>query len=83
MSREQYGDRPLGYGQYFNAPLDAADPYKNGSPVYYPDEKSGKYIVTDDKKNSIPNYDSKFSSIFPRMYSDKKNHIHQIIQIQY
>lgn len=75
LSREQYGDRPLGYGQYFNAPLDAADPYKNGSPVYYPDEKSGKYIVTDDKKNSIPNYDSKFSSIFPRMYSDKKNHI--------
>jgi len=75
LSREQYGDRPLSYGQYFNAPLDRQDPYKDGSPVYYPDEEKGKYIVTDNKKNSIPNYDKKFCSIFPRMYSDKSNHV--------
>ncbi len=75
LSREQYGDRPLGYGQYFNAPLDRSDPYHDGSPVYYPDKKTGKYIVTDDKKSSVPNYDPKFCSVFPRMYSDKKNHV--------
>ena len=65
LSREQYGDRPLGYGQYFNAPLDRSDPYHDGSPVYYPDKKTGKYIVTDDKKGSVPNYDPKFCSVFP------------------
>ncbi len=75
LSREQYGDRPLAYGQYFNAPLDRAKPYKDGSPVYYPDKEKGKYIVSDNKRQSIPNYDKKFSSIFPRMYSDKKNHV--------
>lgn len=75
LSREQYGDRPLGYGQYFNAPLDRSDPYDDGKTVYYPDEKTGTYIVTDDRKNSIPKYDKKFCSVFPRMYSDKKNHV--------
>ncbi|MBL4752539.1 MAG: DUF2723 domain-containing protein [Flavobacteriales bacterium] len=75
LSREQYGDRPLAHGQYFNAPLDKRKPYKDGSPVYWPDPVKGKYVVTDDKKQSIPNYDSKFKSVFPRMYSDKKNHV--------
>ena len=75
LSREQYGDRPLGRGQYFNAPLDRKEPYKDGTPVWWPDPEKGKYIVTDDKKQSIPNYDDKFKSVFPRMYSDKKNHV--------
>ena len=75
LSREQYGDRPLGKGQYFNAPLDRNEPYKDGSPVWWPDPETGKYIITDDKKQSIPNYDEKYQSVFPRMYSDKKNHI--------
>ncbi|MBL4657502.1 MAG: DUF2723 domain-containing protein [Flavobacteriales bacterium] len=75
LSREQYGDRPLGYGQYFNAPLDKREPYKDGNPVYWPDPEQGKYIVTDDKKQSIPNYDPKYKSVFPRMYSDKANHV--------
>jgi tetratricopeptide (TPR) repeat protein len=75
LSREQYGDRPLVKGQYFNAPLDRREPYQDGSPVWWPDPETGKYIITDDKKQSIPNYDDKFQSVFPRMYSDKKNHI--------
>lgn len=75
LNREQYGDRPLLYGQYFNTPLDNQEPYKDGKPVYYQDEKSGKYIISDDKKSSIPNYASEFCSILPRMYSSEGRHV--------
>lgn len=75
LTREQYGDWPILYGQYYNAPLDAAQPYSDGKPVYTKDAAKGKYVITQDKKNSIPNYDSRFSTIFPRMYSDQRNHI--------
>jgi len=34
LNREQYGDRPLVFGQYFNTPLDMGDPYKDGSDVW-------------------------------------------------
>ena len=30
LNREQYGSMPLLYGQYFNTPLDAKEPIKNG-----------------------------------------------------
>jgi hypothetical protein len=75
LNREQYGDRPLLYGQYFNSPLDVETPYKDGDPVYFQDKASGKYIVSDDKKSSKPNYAKEFCSIFPRMYSPEQRHI--------
>jgi len=75
LNREQYGDWPILYGQYYNAPLDPATPYKDGRPVYTQDPKSGKYIVTQDRKNSIPNYDPKFCTIFPRMWDDQASHV--------
>ncbi len=34
LNREQYGDRPLLYGQYFNTPTDAEQPYKDGKDVW-------------------------------------------------
>ncbi len=34
LNREQYGDRPLVFGQYFNTPQDMEDPYKDGSDVW-------------------------------------------------
>ncbi len=34
LNREQYGDRPLLYGQYWNSPVDPASPRSDGSPVY-------------------------------------------------
>jgi len=34
LNREQYGDRPLIFGQYFNTPLDMREPYKDGSDVW-------------------------------------------------
>lgn len=69
LNRDQYGERPLVYGQYFNAKLDPAKPYKDGSPVYYKDLKNKKYSVADDREESIPNYDPKYCTVFPRMWS--------------
>jgi hypothetical protein len=82
LNREQYGDRPLAYGQYYSTPL-AIDydkqqyKYKDGTPVYYQGkDKSGKdqYLIADDRKGSIPVYDPKFCTIFPRMYSSEGHH---------
>ncbi len=72
LNREQYGDWPIFYGQYYNSPLDPEDPYKDGNPIYIKDLKSGKYVITDDRKSSIPNYDGRFCTIFPRMWSNQK-----------
>ncbi|MBL4710872.1 MAG: DUF2723 domain-containing protein [Flavobacteriales bacterium] len=74
LNREQYGDRPLFNGHSFNTPLDAKNPYADGKKVYYQDKESGKYIVTDHKKNSVPNYDDRFKSILPRMWSTGARH---------
>ncbi len=72
LNREQYGSWPIFYGKYYNAPLDKNKPYLDGTPIYIKDKKKGKYIVTDDRKASIPNYDSRFCTIFPRMWSSQK-----------
>ncbi len=34
LNREQYGDRPLLFGQYFNTPQDYENPYKDGNDVW-------------------------------------------------
>jgi hypothetical protein len=72
LNREQYGSWPIFYGQYYNAPLDQQKPYKDGSPIYVKDHKTGKYKITDDRMNSIPNYDKRFMTLFPRMWSNQK-----------
>ncbi|HTB06264.1 MAG TPA: DUF2723 domain-containing protein [Bacteroidia bacterium] len=74
LGRQQYGDWPLVYGQYYNAPLDAKVPYTDGDPVYSKDTKLGKYIVTNDMKEAVPKYDSKFCTFLPRMWSAGDNH---------
>jgi hypothetical protein len=38
LKREQYGEWPIYYGQYFNAPLDSKHPYKDGQPGYTRDD---------------------------------------------
>jgi len=69
LLREQYGTWPLLYGQYYNA--DVTD-WKDKSPTYIPDEKSGKYIITDSGKESEPMYNPELSGLFPRMWSNQK-----------
>jgi hypothetical protein len=34
LNREQYGDRPLLFGQYFNTPQDLENPYRDGGDVW-------------------------------------------------
>ena len=73
LNREQYGDWPLFYGQYYNAPVNPQTKWKDGNPVYARNDKSGKYVVIDDRKKSIPTYDEKFCTIFPRMWSSDES----------
>jgi len=42
--------------------------------TYKKNKKKDRYIVIDDRKASIPNYDPKFCTIFPRMWSQQSNH---------
>ena len=72
LNREQYGDWPVLYGQYYNSPLDSKQPYTDGTPYYSRDDKAGKYVITDDRKASIPNFDSRFCTVFPRMWKAEK-----------
>jgi len=66
LNREQYGDWPILHGQYFNAPVaDRGD----GNPVYRRDNEKGKYIIIDDRKGTIPVYNSEFTTLFPRMWN--------------
>ena len=76
LNREQYGTWPLFYGQYYCAPLDTKEPYLDGNPVYGRDEKAGKYVVVDDRKAALPNYDDRFCTFFPRMWSSQQQ-IHE------
>ena len=67
LNREQYGERPLFRGPYYNAPvLD----YKDGKPKYA--LENGKYIVTGRNLERI--YDPRFITIFPRIWSDQSDH---------
>ena len=75
LNREQYGDRPLFYGHQFNSPNDPQDQFSDGKPVYAKDKEAGKYVVIDDRKNSIPNYDKRFTTLFPRMWSQQRKHL--------
>lgn len=68
--REQYGDFPVFYGQSFNAPLDNQDPFSDGNPVYQRDESTGTYVVSDERKATVRNFDKRFVGFFPRMWND-------------
>lgn len=70
LNREQYGDWPIVYGQYYNSPIAS---YDDGNPVYIRDDEKGEYVVADDREGTIPVYDSDFTTIFPRMWSNQKS----------
>jgi len=71
LNREQYGDRPLVFGQYFNA--DVIE-YEKGNPTYI--KKDGKYVVVDNKV--IRKFDPTYTTVFPRMYSDSDAPNHKL-----
>ncbi len=74
LLREQYGDWPVLYGQYYNAPTRSKSEFGNGTPVYGRDETAKNYRVIDSRKNSIPKYEKEFCTIFPRMWSSQNHH---------
>lgn len=67
INRDQYGESPLIYGQYYNAPAIA---YEEGAPIYYQNKTTGKY---DNIGNQTKvKYDPRFCTIFPRMHSSQR-----------
>ena len=73
LKREQYGSWPIVYGQHFNAKLDSKKPYLDGNPVYAKNDKKGKYVVIDKRKNTLPNYSKKDKMFFPRIWSNTQS----------
>ncbi len=66
LNREQYGDRPLMYGQYFDSKrLD----YEQGGNIYR--KGKDKYEVAGRKFDIV--YDR--NTLLPRMYSDDEQHV--------
>ena len=65
LNREQYGTWPFLYGQYYTAPV---IDYKDASPIYKKNTVTGKYEVIDSRKATIPVFDPRFTTIFPRMW---------------
>ncbi|MBI5009803.1 MAG: DUF2723 domain-containing protein [Bacteroidia bacterium] len=67
LNREQYGERPLFRGAYYNAPV---TDYIDGKPKYALED--GKYIITGRNLERV--YDPRFITLFPRMWSDQSDH---------
>ena len=68
LKREQYGSRPLFYGQYFDARV---EDQKLGAKVWV--KGKDKYIVADHKIETV--YDKKRSTFLPRAYSSDPRHV--------
>ncbi len=68
ISRDQYGQEPLVYGPYYNAPVIGVE---DAGPIYYQNEKTGKYDIVDYKKDV--KYDPRFCTVLPRMYSQARD----------
>ncbi|WP_010664869.1 DUF2723 domain-containing protein [Marinilabilia salmonicolor] len=72
LNREQYGDRPLFTGEYYNSEIDRqASQAKEGSPVRI--KKDGKYEIVQYRPEYVFNPNT--TTFFPRMYSRQQNHI--------
>jgi hypothetical protein len=67
LNREQYGQRPLLRGQYFNAPRIGS---KDGKARY--NYVNGRYEIT--SYEPVIEYDPRFVTFFPRMWSDQPEH---------
>ena len=68
LNREQYGDRPLFYGQYYNAPEEQR---METVPAYA--KLYGRYEIV--QRHLKIDYDSRFCTVFPRMYSSDPSHV--------
>ncbi len=71
LNREQYGDRPLIFGRYYNTPLDDRTPYVEDKPYYI--QKDGKYAIAEIREKPV--FNSDYCTFLPRMYSREDQHI--------
>lgn len=70
LKREQYGERPLLYGQYYNAKV---IDQKEGAMNYAVVKGNKKYVEAGRKIEAV--YEPNKETIFPRMWSNQQNHI--------
>jgi len=71
---EQYPKTHLFYGPQFTdqyAGLDENQPYIDDKPKYEKDEKSGTYVIVNDYKDGLQNYNTEHASLLPRMWSSE------------
>jgi hypothetical protein len=85
LNREQYGDRPLIYGQTYNSPVKlriegnmCVPEQVTGAASYAPKPKTSptdkdEYVITGYKSNYV--MDDRFDMLFPRMYSTTPSHV--------
>jgi len=71
--REQYGDANVFYDTYYsliyNRDTDNENPTRDDKPKYEKDEKTNKYIIVNNYKDALPNWNSKHKGFIPRMVS--------------
>ena len=68
LNREQYGDRPLLYGQDFNAQFEK---YENTTEIYT--KRGDKYVCVGHRFKPV--FKANGCRVFPRMYSREAEHI--------
>lgn len=69
LNRDQYGSNPLFYGQSYNTRIIGSE---DGNPVYYRNQETKRYEISNPRKGEIMKYDPKGSMFFPRMWSSEK-----------
>ncbi|MDR0982907.1 MAG: DUF2723 domain-containing protein [Culturomica sp.] len=69
INREQYGDSPLLYGPYYNAPILNTE---EKEAIYYQNKRTGKYEVVGHRLEYV--YDDRFCTVFPRMHSRQRSY---------
>jgi len=71
--REQYGDANVFYDTYYsliyNRETDSDNPSRDDKPKYEKDFKTNTYVIVNNYKESLPNWNSKHKGIIPRMVS--------------
>ena len=72
LKREQYGERPLFYGQNFNAKV---IDQKEGDMQYAKIDGADKYIEAGRRIEAV--YEQDKMTVFPRMWSNQPNHINE------
>jgi len=69
LNREQYGEWPLLYGQFYNAPvLERLE----ANPVFVRDDTEGKYVNIKKGVKVVPVYDPNYMTLFPRMWNNQE-----------